>query len=63
MKILLECLKPGCPRKKKIEKTSDMPKRAVVMKSYCPWHDGRCDKAYPEIFFDSKGKEVSDYDC
>jgi len=60
IKVLLICLKPGCPRKLKINRPKDIPKAVATIKSYCPWHAEEGWKAYPEIWLDKDGKEIND---
>jgi len=57
--LLMRCLQPGCPRTKRVaraEVAPDVPAAAVEVHSFCPWHDGRCDKAYPEYYYNAEGR-------
>lgn len=58
--VLLRCLKKGCPRTKKIDRPADFPKSVVEGHSYCPWHEPHGAKAYPEYWYDAKGKDISE---
>jgi hypothetical protein len=58
--LLLKCLKPGCPRTRRVSREicRDVPATAVEIRSFCPWHCREGDKAYPEVYFDAAGREV-----
>ena len=58
--LLMRCLKAGCPRKKRVARAlcPDVPKNAVEVHSFCPWHEGSGWKAYPEYFYDAKGHRL-----
>lgn len=60
-RVALECLKPGCPRKMVLTGDSideTIPKQAVMIKSYCPWHEKSGGKDYPESYFNKDGREL-----
>jgi hypothetical protein len=57
-KITLRCLKQGCPRVKKGVRAEDIPAKVAEIHSYCPWHEEEGWKAYPELFFDKKGRRL-----
>ncbi len=60
-KIILSCLKKGCPRTRKIsasEIDDSIPKNTAMVKSYCPWHEQSGSKDSPELYFDSNGKQL-----
>ena len=59
--VLMRCLKQGCPRTKRVRRSlleAWVPKKAVELHTYCPWHDARCDKGNPEYYFDKKGRRL-----
>jgi hypothetical protein len=59
----MRCLEPGCPRTRRVARAEcapDVPKEAVEIHSFCPWHDAKCDKAYPEYCYDAKGNLIDE---
>ena len=59
-RLTMRCLKQGCPRVKKVDRAilSDVPAKVAEIHSYCPWHEKSGWKAYPELFFDRKGRRL-----
>jgi hypothetical protein len=39
----------------------DVPTKVAEIHSYCPWHEKEGMKAYPELFFDRKGRRLDPY--
>lgn len=57
--IIMRCLKRGCPRVRKfVPDPQQIPWHVAEIHSYCPWHEPQGAKAYPEIFYDAKGREL-----
>ena len=57
--ITIHCLKPGCPRKRKILWDKSIPKNTAHIFSDCPWHEYHGAKEYPEYFFDKNWKRIN----
>ena len=57
-RLTMRCLKQGCPRIKKKERENYIPAKVAEIHSYCPWHEKSGWKAYPELFFDRKGRRL-----
>lgn len=59
--VKIRCLKKGCPRTSLLERKyleSYVPKQTAEIHTGCPWHTQEGMKAYPEYYFDSKGREL-----
>lgn len=56
--ILMRCLKKGCPRTRRVPRPDDVGKNVAEIHSDCPWHEKEGMKAYPEYFYDAKGREL-----
>ena len=56
--VLVICTTEGCPRKKRIPRPDDIGKNVATVQTVCPWHEESGMKAYPEYFYDAKGREL-----
>lgn len=58
-KVILRCLKKGCPRIVKLDFDAEsMPAGTVEIKSYCDWHQEIGSRGYNEKYFDANRKEL-----
>ena len=59
--VKIRCLHPGCPRTSLLEREyleSYVPKQTAEIHMDCPWHEKQGMKAYPEYYYDAKGREL-----
>lgn len=59
--VKCRCLHKGCPRTSLLERKyleSYVPKQTAEIHSDCPWHEKEGMKAYPEYYYDAKGREL-----
>lgn len=56
----MRCLKPGCPRTRKIFRSMypDLGGNVCEVHSFCPWHEKSGWKEYPEYYYNKNGQRL-----